>query len=151
MVILDTIEFPLDYTAFWDESENEWVPENAFLAIFGGWTSIKEECRKSFLFRNSTLLENDVSGYGGIGFNDDLIKVHVEMNFTDGWMEIVELEFISQYYSGAEVYESASKFLGVIDYASNLKVQLLRQYELIKSGEDYYGDSEMMWSGENER
>ena len=144
------IPIPYNYTTHYIEGIG-WSTENEFVMELGIPSEVPDFII-SYSFANSTLLNEDSENMYDILKNTqdyilDFIKVTVAMSMTDNWMEIQDIEYLSQYYSGAEAYEPSLIFIGTIDYASKLKEILENKYN--QKTTDYDDRNNMMYGSES--
>ena len=151
------IAMPRNYPSFWSEEIQNWITQESFMLWYGDVTSVRPAYEGvTFLFQNSNLMENSKELHDRL-YNSELIRVYVDFDTSrDGWMEIVDLEAICSYFEGCQNYEDG-EWLGIINYASDLKSSLVDKYYELKWGDDddyynqgdddYYNDEEEAYRG----
>ena len=138
------INMPRNYTSYWVEQFGQWFSRSAFEMWFGGMEYRDPTHDKNYLFTNYNLLEHEKLYPNE--FSPELIRVYVEINVNQGWIEIVDFECIATYYSGMEFYEEGT-YLGEINSATKLKEQLISRYWDLSERDDYsQGDEYDEWT-----
>jgi hypothetical protein len=135
------IAMPRNYTNFWAAEFDDWITQDYFVINFGSLMYVRPSHNETYVFKNDSLLELN-KPYPHVD-SPYLIRVYVEFNVSEGWLEIVDFESVTPYYPGCESHEEGV-YLGEIELVSKLKQKLLDRYWIVSEEDE--GDYDRNWS-----
>ena len=127
------IAMPRNYTNFWAAEFDEWITQDYFVINFGSLMYVRPSHNETYVFKNDSLLELN-KPYPHVD-SPYLIRVYVEFNISEGWLEIVDFESVTPYYPGCESHEEGV-YLGEIELVSKLKQKLLDRYWIVSEEDE---------------